>query len=260
MTERDARFRTVLENRYELLGYLAETAATKPEMVAALDTSRSTVDRAVDDLTEIGCVERENSRYAATATGRVALREHRRYRSTARSIREAAAFVNCLPPDAPLDPCLLDGATATASDARAPDEALQPSVDLFRRAESLRGLAPVVLGFYPSLIEERLETGDLDVEIVAESSVVAALSDLPNADGAALLASPSLAMYETDADLPYALWLMETPEETYAGITAHCDGGVAGVLVNDAADAVEWAEREYRRYLDDARRVSSLDE
>ncbi len=49
MTERDRRFRTVLENRHELLEYLLTHSATNPELVDAFDTPRSTVDRAIRD-------------------------------------------------------------------------------------------------------------------------------------------------------------------------------------------------------------------
>ena len=66
-------------------------------------------------------------------------------------------------------------------------------------------------------------------------------------------------MYATDEQLPYALWVMETPDGTCAGITAYEDGGVRGVLMNDSEAAVTWAQGQYDAYRERARPVSGLE-
>lgn len=244
----DERLRTVLSNRHEVLDALVAGSATKPELVAALDMARSTVDRAVRDLEEVGAVVEAGGTYAATTAGRLAAEEHARHRSATAAIHDATEFANHLPRDAPLDPCLLEGARVVFSAEHAPDQALGASATLFEQATALRGLAPVVLSVYPELIADRLERGELSVEVVAARDVVESLPDLPSPKLGQVLSAESVSLFETDADLPYALWLMETPEGTHAGVTVHDGGGVAGVLVNGAEPAVEWARAQYRQY------------
>lgn len=252
MPRTHAQLRHVVEQRYPVLEYLADTPARKPELVDALDSSRSTVDRAVADLLDAQCVRSEGSEYAITPAGRLALRRHERYRQHTDAIQSTAEFVNRLPTDAPLDTAMLDDASVTIPDDHAPELALAPSVDIFERATRLRGLAPVVLGFYPTLIADRLAESELTVEIVAEPAVLDALPGLPEAGDASLAESEGLSLYESQASLPYALWLMDTPDATYTGLTAYDAGGVAGLLINDTGAAVEWARTQYESYRERA--------
>ncbi|MFC6726607.1 hypothetical protein ACFQE1_20005, partial [Halobium palmae] len=78
MAPPDERVRDVLAKRAPVLRTLADESARKPSLVDRLDCSRSTVDRAVADLIEIGFVSEEGGRYAATTAGRLALREQER--------------------------------------------------------------------------------------------------------------------------------------------------------------------------------------
>ncbi|MDS0293541.1 helix-turn-helix transcriptional regulator [Halogeometricum luteum] len=248
----DERLRRTLERRSAVASRLAAAPARKPALVDALDSSRSTVDRAIDELAAVGCVRREDSEYALTTTGRLALRTYEGYRSATDAIAATTEFVNCLPADAPLDTSLLDGASVSMSSEHVPDQALAPSTDLFKRATRMRGLAPVVLGFYPNTVAEQLSRDELTVEIVASAEVLGALPSIPDVGTASLSEADGLSLYESGGELPYALWLMETPESDYAGITAYDAGGAAGVLMNDSPAAVEWAESEYERYRADA--------
>lgn len=256
MPNHGERFRVVLENRYGILQYLATTSATKPEMVEALETSRSTVDRAVSDLTEIDCITLDNGRYTATTVGHLALQEHARYRTTTEAIRGTGELINYLSDDAPLDTRMLDGAAVTMAEEHAPEQALAPSIDLFEQANRLRGLAPVVLGFYPRLIANRLANSDLTVEIVAEPDVLTTLPDVPTLGENSLSEMGGVTLYETDVELPYALWLMDTPKKTYAGLTAYDSNGVVGALINDADAAVQWATDQYQEYRAGASQVA----
>lgn len=248
----DEQLRRTLERRSAVASRLAAAPARKPALVDALDSSRSTIDRAIDELTAVDCVRREGSEYALTTAGRLALRTYEGYRSATNAIVSTSEFVNCLSADAPLDTDLLEGASVSMSSEHVPDQALAPSTDLFKRSTRMRGFAPVVLGFYPNTIAEQLSRSDLTVEIIASPEVVEALPSIADVGSASLSEAEGLSLYESERELPYALWLMETPESDYAGITAYEAGGAAGVLMNDSRAAVEWAEAVYEKYRADA--------
>lgn len=255
MTRDAARLRTVLANRHEVLRSLDQGPATKPELVGELDAARSTVDRAIRDLTEVGCVEPDDGRYRPTTAGRLALAEHDDYVAGTDAVHRATAFVNALPADSPPDVAMLRGCELTLAEPHAPEVALAPSIEVLDRATAMVGLAPVLLSAFPQLIVERVEAGGLSVEIVAQRNVIDSLSALAGGEGTRLLENDAVTVYSTDEPLPYALWVMETPGGAVAGITGYDDGGVHGVLLNDSDAAVERAREQYAAYRRSARRV-----
>ena len=257
MTTGGARFRSSLENRSDVLRLLVAGPTTKSGLVEATGTSRSTIDRAVRELEHAACIARQNGEYVATMTGRLALEEYDRYVTRTDSIRDARAFLDVLPDDAPLDSAMLHGASITLPDQHAPEEALQPSIDVLDDATSLRGTAPVVLSFYPDLFERRVRENDLSVEIVAEDEVLAVLPTMMSDRVEPFIHHERVSLFRATDALPYALWLMETPDGTHAGITAYDAGGVAGLLINDTPPAVEWAEHQYEQYRANAAHVPS---
>lgn len=257
MSEYGDRFRTILANRSEILRAIATSATTKAELTDALDTSRSTIDRAIRDLQTIECVEREDGDYVLTTAGKLALDEYDRYRDRTDAIHEEFEFLNLLPVDAAPDPALIVGADIRLPESHAPEQALKPTIDLFQRATSMRGLAPVVLSFYPDLLLDQVQQEDASIEVVAAPDVLAVLPDLPSDRIEAFLAHENVSLYRYADDIPYALWLMTTADGEYAGITAYEAGGVAGVLVNDSDAAVQWAEAQFESYRADAEPVTT---
>lgn len=252
------RFRSILENRNDVLRLLVDGPTTKSELVESVDTSRSTIDRAIRELEQAACITRQNGEFAATTTGRLALEEYDQYATRTCSIRESRAFLGALPDDAPLDTAMLDGASITLPDQHAPEEALQPSLELLANSTSMRGTAPVVLSFYPDLFEEHVRENDLSVEIIAEEAVLAVLPTMMSDRVEPFVHHEDVSLFRAGDSLPYALWLMTTPDGTHAGITAYDSGGVAGMLINDTPAAVEWAKRQYEQYRADAAHVPSF--
>lgn len=256
MTDRGERFRSTLETRSEVLRLLVEDPMTKADLVESLQGSRSTIDRAIRNLESIECVRRDDGRFVATTTGRVALAEYDEYCERTRAIQDAHRFLDVLPRDVPIDTAMLKGASVSIPDQHAPEEALAPTIELLEDATAMRGLAPVVLSFYPDLLEEQVREQDVRMEIVAEEEVLAVLPNMMSSRVEPFVNHEHVTLYEAADSLPYALWFMETPAGTTTGITAYESGGVAGVLVNDSAEAVHWAEAVYERYREAATEVS----
>jgi DNA-binding IclR family transcriptional regulator len=68
MPEDGLALRDVLNKWSNVLRYLSEMSARKPELVDESSISRSTVDRAIRDLIEVDCVTETEGRYTATKT------------------------------------------------------------------------------------------------------------------------------------------------------------------------------------------------
>lgn len=248
-------FRGIVDRRSELLRAVAAEPRSKPELVSLVDASRSTVDRAIRELQSMACVVRDDDGYVATNTGRLALDAYDTYCRRTAAVLDASEFLAAVPRGAPLDTAMLDGATIALPERHAPERAIQPALDCFERATSLHGLAPTVLSFYPDVIEARVQEAGIDVEIVADPAVINVLPELDRERVEALVRHETVAFYESATELPYALWVMGTPDGDVAGITVYDASGVAATLVNDAADAVAWARTRYEQYRQSAEHV-----
>jgi predicted transcriptional regulator len=249
--------RDVLHKRADVFRAIEASPASKPELVERLSSSRSTVDRAIADLTDADCVESRSGTYSLTATGRFALAERDRYAAATRTVEAASDLLNDLPEGTTLPSVFLEGATVSVADPHAPSSASTASSRLLERATAMRGLAPTVLKSDVFIIDRELDREDLEVSIVAEPAVVEALSELSDTPVATLLARDSFDLYRSAGSLPYALWVMETPDADHAGITFRGTGDVTGLVTNDSPDAIAWANAELASYRE---RASPVDQ
>jgi len=241
------RVREALRKRTPILQTLREQPHEKPTLVEKLAVSRSTVDRAVDELLDAGLIERTTVGYRATAAGELALDAHQAYIEQTDCLNKASPVLNALPDNATVDPVMLRDCTVSLPKPHAPENAHRPVVEQLEQADRLRGLAPVVRSSYVTLLHDAVFERGLTVEIVTDRSVRKSLTDLVviEKELKELAASDSFQLFETDERLPYALWLMDG-EWSGVGITVHHDSGsTAGVLLNDTSLAVEWGTETY---------------
>ena len=247
MSQRAADLRDQLGKRYDVLNVLSEGPRTKPELVAAVDKSRSTIDRAITAFRDHDCVEPAGKgRYRLTKTGLTALSVYGDYVARTGALSDATALIN----DSELDIGVgfLDGMDVSVADPQVPELALEPSTRIVRNASKLRGLAAAMLGSYPEILLEGVRETGLDVEIVTTQQLATSALELKPHAVSTLLSSDGVEMRITDRPVPESLWLATTHEESHAGITVHADNGVKGVLINDTPAAVAWAERTYSRF------------
>lgn len=248
--------RATLHKRSDTLAALAERPRTKPELVEEVGPSRSTVDRSISELEECGCVQRIGSKYHLTPLGRISLEEYRSYTETMDDIYEAGTVINALPDTVSIPSAFLCGASVYVADPNVPESALQPSIELLADANRLTGLAPVALTMYPKILDDLVGENDLEVEVVIERSTLETLLELSQERLERLIQGGDLTFLVTDESLPYALWIIEQPEDTYAGITVYENGGVQGVLINDSEAALSWARETYRGFESTASQAS----
>jgi hypothetical protein len=251
VTDDGDRLREVLARRGELLARLAASPADKPTLVDDLPVARSTVDRGVRDLEEVGCLDRVDGRFRANAAGRAALAAHETYTAATDGVAAAAPVLAHLSPDASL-PCeMLVGADVRVADDHAPERVTATLARAVRTADRVRGTAAVLYTRYLDDLAAAVGNG-AEVETVASRRVVESARDLDAETVRDLLAHDRYASFVVERDLPYALTLVDRDGETTAAVTVYDRGAPRGVLVNDDDDAVAWAREEYRAVRGDA--------
>ncbi len=255
--EADIASHQILSKRQHVLERLLHEPSTKPELVEALPCSRSTVDRALEELLEIDCVERtapNSSQYCATTLGELMLQTHQEYLERLQQFQEVRPILTELPSDAPISEDIILGADVYRS-VHSPDIAFRPGQRLMQDATKMVGIAPVVFREFFEEYIGRLNQGSFEFEVIIESELFELINQEYRDDFDTLTEFSSVSVYRTDESLPYGLWVMDRPSSDTAGITFYNEGGVPGAIVNDSDDAVEWATEQYTQYKERASQV-----
>lgn len=244
--------REILHNRSELLHAVADQPYTKPELIDIIGKTRSTIDRGVEDLKSVDCIERCDGEYSATTKGKLALEEHTDYSRVTNSLGTAGEILNHLPAESSINREFLKDVTVHPADPHVSGAALEASNELLQDATRMVGLAPTALTSYLNILEDTIQERNLTVEIVVEEVVLKSLLDVKGDEVTSLAVHDDISFYTFSDSLPNALWVMIHDDDAYAGITVYENGGVQGVLVNNSAEAVAWAKAVYQEYRDRA--------
>lgn len=240
----------VVSRRLDVLATLDEPKH-KRDLVAALDLSRSTLDRAVRELDAHGLVAREDG-YRRTVTGRIALELFQELLADLEATTDAGELLRPLPQDAPMSPAMLRGATVYVAEPPSPTAVLDPLLELYEDAERLRGFSAArsrpEIGdrFYDLLTEEGVQA-----DTVYDASLVEHVVE--NDDRYDELLSLESLQLRVHPDLPYSLVVVTGPDgETAFVVLYDDDASLRGCLVNDSTDACRWAEEVFERYRAEA--------
>ena len=228
---------------------------TKPELVAELGASRSTVDRAIDGLLAHHYVERRGSEYVATYAGRQAVAAYERYLDRLDALDAVQPVLEELPPDVDIPPAVFEGANVSESTPEAPDLPVEENVGVVMGANSFRGTGPAIFARYIDVFVA-LADGGTQTELILTERVVDRLADSYPDDLATLRARKEIAIYRITRTLPYAVWTAEHPDRTVSGIIVYSQNGIAGIVNNDTPAMNEWATQQYERAKRDAELLS----
>lgn len=256
MSEHNDSLRETVRKQSEILSAIADQSRAKHALTDTLDVSRSTVNRGVAELEQEDCIERRGSNYHATILGELALKNYQEYRSNIEELNKASELLTDLPKSASINTIFIRDADIRISNPRAPEAVLQPSIDLLENTDRLLGLAPVGFSKYIRLINKYADINNISVDIIVEKGTLQSILYLDKKQIKKLVSEGNLNIFVVDEPLYYALWLMDSPEGTTAGITFYGNGGINGIIINSSSEAVSWARGEYERYHELAERMT----
>lgn len=240
--------RTVV-NRAELLDRLAEGAVSKRDLRDDLGVSRSTVYKAVRELERANLVEKSDAGPRLTLAGRLLADRYRSFAGAVEDVVGHEPILDAIPHDAPLTAAVLDEGDHVLAERHAPNRPIAHVETLVRDADHVVGFTPVALPQYVDLFHDQLVSGELTAELLVESPVVEYLrSDHADRVGEAL-ATDRLALWETDATLPFGLVV---GEDDLAIIVYEENGELRGLFCNDTPAALDWGRDVFERFRADA--------
>jgi len=241
--------RVVVSKRVEYIELLRDAGPLEPrDFVDALEDSRSTVTRALEELREADLVERGDGGYEATVAATMAAREYRRHEATSRDILEASELLEPLSEPGALPPQILADARTDLTEPSAPFRPLEAVSDRLRAADTVRAYLPTLVN--PSLLRlwhRRVTNEELDsIGLFDEGLLTQLQGQYPELLGE-MSAADVFSAYTVDGP-PYGLLLtIEDESPTVTIIVYDGEGGVRGVIVNDSMAAIEWVRARFEK-------------
>jgi predicted transcriptional regulator len=250
------RVEQTIRRRRAFLGALRAGPRRKRELVGALETSRSTVDRAVADLREAGLVTETAEGIAITLAGRMATEIDASYRRRIAALSEALEPLAAIDGQIGIDDAFLADARIEAASPHVPDLIIDRFYESVAAAPSVRTVVPMVLREHLLRFHEELTARSVDVELVIDTRVVDLLVADPEMATVIDAVRGAETMQVLTAELPMRFGVWETPTE--AGVIVYTDTGPHSVLVSSHDSARRWAQTVYEEVAAEATPLARL--
>ena len=248
----------VVGNRWDVLDTLYEAPLTKPELKAALNVSRSTVNRAVSELEQAELIERSPpDGYQITAFGQPIYHLCLHMGRCLNGMHEAYPLGSHLPSGGHGEVIMFDGATISQPEAHEPDRPLQDLLDRMRETRSLRVYTPVVLRQYVYLCHEQVMRENVELELVVTPTVRDCLEATYTEKLEEALHQPHVSIYETPEQLPFGITLFDDGSTREAGLVLYSKAGVSGFITNDSHSALGWAQQLHQSFKTQATKIEA---
>ena len=234
--------------RLKILDALGGTRMDVCELMEALDSPRSTVQRNLSVLEEQGWVETAGSGYATTTVGKLLRAEFVEMGETATKIERMAPFLNTVDEPGEVAVDQLSDVLVTTPEPIRPHSPRKRLSAIFEEAGCVRGLLPVV----SSLSVEEARRADAGSEpngkFIVSSAAFGALHEQyasKGVDGAEIDPPAHIDIRVYDGDLPYGLFVSNDA----LALAAYDEFGRIQVLADSTNETtLEWGERVYEAY------------
>lgn len=247
MSESPGSVLPLFARRAPLLSLLRDGPQSKPDLVASLDVSRSTVDRCIRQLESAELAERVDNGFRLTLAGRLLFAEYERYQERAEGVLEAVDLLSVLPVDADIEPAALQGAKVTMADRTAPYRPAESYLAVVKEADHVdhitTALSPqYVEGFRTTVVDEGVE-----IRLAASESVSRRLVTEYADTLSELFDTDRFTMRELDSHPGYSLGIVDGDRTTTHALV-YADDGIRGRIETDHPEAVRATRELFERY------------
>jgi predicted transcriptional regulator len=251
-----------VRTRRDILVTLTDGPMDKAALTASVSVSRSTVNRAIRRLDELGFVERVAGGWRISLAGRFALRAFARFRERMAGVVRGRPLLEHVPVDPGSTPTLApppvlfaDGEVAVIGEDLTVAEAGRRVATVLEGADRWSGL---VKRINPAILETshtRIVDGDTGAAVVLDPAAFETLLGEWRDQLAAMVATGRLTLHVAE-NLPFGLYVAEAGEATRACLVAYDDlDRPRGFAVSAAPAAVAWAREVVADRIEAADRV-----
>lgn len=241
-------------NRVRVLTALVRGEATRRQLTADVDASRSTVSRILKEARARGWVDADGNRYRLTPRGEAVVTDFRSYLRTVDGVEHLDDMVNHLPPPLrSLDFRHLRDAEVVELTEENPAAPFTRAFELFDQATDYRGLNHTSLPDHAKVLRDRVLQGRLEFEQVFEAAFVETLRTDEKRWGVWEQLADEVWQYE--GVVPINLHVVDGRVLVWLGANR---GDPAGLLVSENPAVRSWAESLYEEYRAGAEPLADL--
>ncbi|ELZ79750.1 hypothetical protein C455_09197 [Haloferax larsenii JCM 13917] len=240
-------------SRHRLLEQISDGVQDKRDLHENLNSSRTTIDRAVRELEDENILHRRRGYSEFTRFGKLAYQEFLAIAQSFETLSNAKDLLSILPAESAVSLELLRGATVVLSDQRAP-------VAPFRHfspdptSDQIQAMFPVLFPQQLKFLCQRAEGGS-DIELLVHRDLLPLLEDEYASE---------LKIFEK-----YSVRIRSATELPQYGVTIvdsstmwlsvyRPDGGLHGILENTTPESIEHAQQLFDEYSDCSRRYTKV--
>lgn len=243
--------------RLRTLDRLCDGPATKAVLQEEIETSRITLWRLLSEFEDRGWIRETDSGYEATAAGRIVVERIDQMNYAFRAVDELGDLLEWLPLDTfdfPIER-LADAEIARPS----PTDPQRPMRLATRQIQEATEISILTHGYSPWVVEtmyNRAIAGEQSGTMVTSTDVFEALDTQPPIRDQLreLIEVGALEYYHYEGDVPHIFAILDGEG---LGMGVDDDSGRPQAALDIVDDQVlDWAERTFERYLDDATRVT----
>jgi predicted transcriptional regulator len=234
--------------RASIVHQIADGGASKRALTMTLPLSRSTIVRAIQDLTMAQLIQKDGDEYEFTLHGWIAYREFRRVIDHYSGLTAATPLLHHLPPTTMLPGIIFNDVTVIRPTPPASDAPRTRFVDRVRRSEEIVGTGTVVSQRLVEVFHNQLTSHGLKLMLFLNEQVVEHLWDAHHDTLCTALKIDHCTLQSVEQMPPFSLVIVDWTD-IWLGIYNAC-GQLQGILHTESSAAVEWAEQRLQQYAE----------
>lgn len=238
----------LVSRRHGILRVLSKTPCERHELIDNLEDAKSTVYKGVTQLLEMGLIKQTDDGLCLTLFGSVTLRRYGELAQTA----ELRPVIDDLSAGS-IDPVVFVGSEFVTPDAGSVGRHLEYANQLLETADDVRGVVPVASTENVDVVSDRVHSGGLTAEFVLSGELADSLLRRQDDAVSSLLDSGTI-LWRTASRVFFGVFVVRG-ETSRMGVEFRDGNLVTGLLLNETAESVNWAEAQISRYRSDAERV-----
>ena len=238
--------------REELIKALYGEYKEKRELVEELQTSRSTVNRAMDDLERTELVEHESGKYSLSNMGRMIYDHTEGFLDELDEIIESKELFDPLTESHNINQRAVIGSEIHLVEPPVTFEKYAHVWSYLERSEGLQVFAPRLL--YQKSFELKYELAakrQVPVNVILPYDLFERATSEYEEEYAEMAENPRFSIHTVES-VPYGLSISEVPNGVKMNIVIYDKGSYNGFLINDTKESVSWAKAEFDSYLQTA--------
>ncbi|MFC7081311.1 helix-turn-helix transcriptional regulator [Halorussus caseinilyticus] len=237
----------LIVKRSHILEHVIDGTTRKSEIQKRCSESRSTVYRALEQLTEQGILAERGRGYVPTSFGKRLFREYEQYHRRATDVSDAKDILETLPDSGVPNEVFID-ADIEYPNPYSPTTMLTCFTDVLHTSSRVAWLSPVLYPQYVDIWTELTDDETVRTLLLLQSEAMTYL-EREDPDASDTLADAShVSLEQNDAELPFGLVVTDSSDPVMILIAHGDDGGFRGIVRNSADAAVEWARGVFADY------------